>query len=154
MREPMAIPKLPLQTAVDHYLVALRVEGAAPTTIATYRSVLAAYLRWATAEQPPSLADFPLVQVRTYAAYLMGEQVRFSHHRTKRAGGRLSDHTINLRGQMARPVRIRHGSCPLSDSARARHELLACYPWSYQLVCPFRNCGSFVFHSLMRMSSH
>ena len=55
---------LPLRTAVDHYLVALRVEGAAPTTIETYRSVLASYLRWATTAAAPTLADFTLLQVR------------------------------------------------------------------------------------------
>ena len=102
MLDSMAIPNLPLHTAVEHYLVALRVEGAAPTTLATYRSVREAYLRWATTAQPPTLADFTLVQVRTYVAYLMGEHVRFSHHRAKRAGGRLSDHTINLHGRALR----------------------------------------------------
>ncbi len=93
---------LPLRTAVDHYLVALRVEGAAPTTIETYRSVLASYLRWATTNAAPTLADFTLLQVRGYVAHLMGEHVRFAHHHNVRAGGRLSDYTINLHGRVLR----------------------------------------------------
>ena len=52
---------LPLHTAVDHFLVALHVEGAAPTTIETYRSVLASYLRWATTAAASTLADFTLL---------------------------------------------------------------------------------------------
>ena len=32
----MDIHRPPLRTAVEHYLVALRVEGFAPTTVATY----------------------------------------------------------------------------------------------------------------------
>lgn len=94
--------ELPLTTAVDHYLVALRVEGAAPTTIETYRSVLASYLRWATTTGAATLAGFTLLQVRAYVAYLMGEHVRFAHHGHVRPGGRLSDHTINLHGRVLR----------------------------------------------------
>ena len=83
-------------------MVALRVEGAGPTTIETYRSVLASYLRWARAAGAPSLAGLTLVQVQSYVAYLMGEHVRFAHHQHMRASGRLSDHTINLHGRELR----------------------------------------------------
>ncbi len=91
---------LPLRTAVDHCLVALRVEGAVPTTIETYRSVLASYLRLASTAGNPTLASFTLPQLRHYVGHLMGEHVRFAHHHNVRAGGRLSDHTFNLHGRV------------------------------------------------------
>ncbi|MCY4114484.1 MAG: hypothetical protein OXG33_11185 [Chloroflexi bacterium] len=97
---------LPLQMAVDHYLVALRVEGAARTTIETYRSVPASYLRWTTTDVSPTLADFTLLQVHGYLAHLMGEHVRFAHHHNVRAGGRLSDYTINLHGRVLRAFAV------------------------------------------------
>ena len=110
---------LPLRTAVDHYLVALRVEGAAPTTIATYRSVLASYLRWATTDAASTLADFTLLQVRGYVAHLMDEHVRFAHHHNVRAGGRLSDYTINLHGRVLRTFAALAGAGGVHGGARA-----------------------------------
>ena len=93
---------LPLRRAVDHYLVTLRVEGAAPMTIETYRSVLASYLRWSTTDMAPTLADFTLLPVPGYVAHLMGEHMRVAHHHDVRAGGWLSDYTINLHGRVLR----------------------------------------------------
>ena len=87
----MDIHQLPLRTAVEHYLVALRVEGFTPTTVAIYRSVLGSYGRFGTAETEPTL-----LHVRGYVAHVISEHVRFSHHRNAPSGGRLSDHTINL----------------------------------------------------------
>lgn len=94
---------LPLRMTDGLNLAALRVEGAAPTTIEAYRSVLASYLRSAALAGVPSLASFTLMHVRASAAYLMGENVRIAHHQHVRARGRLSDHTIKLHGRCRGP---------------------------------------------------
>ena len=42
--------------------------------------------------------------MRRYVAHLMGEHVRFAHHHNVRAGGRLSDYTINLHGRVLQRI--------------------------------------------------
>ena len=94
--------RLPLRAAFDHCPAALTVKSASPKTIGNSRAVLASYLGWTTTTAAPTLADFTLLQVRGYVAHLMGEHVRFAHHHNVRAGGRLSDYTINLHGRVLR----------------------------------------------------
>ena len=93
---------LPLRTALDHCLAALTVKGASPKTIENSRSALASNLRWVTTDEAPTLADFILLCICSYVAHLIGEHVRFAHHRSGRAGGRLSNYTMNLHGRVLR----------------------------------------------------
>ena len=95
---PKRIYDLALGTVVDRRIGLARPQEM-PATISPVSNWC---LRWATTATSPTLADFTLLQPSRHVAHLMCEHLRFAHHQNVRAGGRLSDYTINLHGRVLR----------------------------------------------------